>query len=650
LTDPGRPSQDEDSTLTVVGRRELPPRGRLRLLVVGEGIYATHPLPEDGDLVVGRSDKADVCIEDPHISRKHAVLHIRTPPPRPAAGRSPGSAQPADFVEPRIYLEDLGSSNGVRVREALLERKGTVEILPGDPIDLGSTTLIVQRSLSSTPRPRRLWTHGAFEARLEDECARAERSGAGFALLRLHVEGDASPRSVQEALWQELSSVDVVASYGPDEYEILLCDAVPERATVIASSITQRLARLGAKATLGIACHPRDGIAPEEIVARACAAVRGEGGSDAGPFVVVQDGAMQRLHRLVKRIAVGTISVLLLGETGVGKEVLAETIHNESPRKKKGFLRLNCAALSESLLESELFGHERGAFTGAIQAKPGLLETAQGGTVFLDEVGELALSTQVKLLRVIEERKVFRVGAIKPRTIDVRFIAATNRDLETQVAMGAFRQDLFFRLNGIALVIPPLRERLDEIEGLAKAFILGASQQAGRPRPPQLSLEALTLLRRYGWPGNIRELRNVIERAVLLCGDGPIALEHLPVEKMGTVVGQMGGGTMTMSAPMPPWPGQRPQAPGMFAGVMGPPAMPPTGWNAAARVWGAPAAMEHSPGSKGAPGEREKILEALDRCAGNQTKAAKLLGISRRTLVARLEQYGLPRPRKHNPR
>jgi hypothetical protein len=486
--------------------------------------------------VVGRSDRADICIEDPHISRKHAVLHIRR-----QVSRSGGAAP-----ESRVFLEDLGSSNGVRVRDVLLERRGTVEILPGDPIDLGSTTLIVQRGLASTPRPRRLWTHGAFEARLEDECVRAERSGAAFAVLRLHVGSGGSVKTLHDAIWEELSPVDVMASYGPDEYEVLLVDTPPDRATAIAKKIGDHLSELGAEPRIGIACHPRDGLAPEEIVAKACSAVRGEAPADAEPFVVVQDGAMQRLQRLVKRIAVGTISVLLLGETGVGKEVLAESLHNESLRSKKPFLRLNCAALTETLLESELFGHERGAFTGAVHAKPGLLETAQGGTVFLDEVGELPHSTQVKLLRVLEERKVFRVGALKPRPIDVRFISATNRDLETQVAMGAFRQDLFFRLNGIALVIPPLRERLDEIEGLAKAFIQSASAQAGRARPPVLSLEALTLLRRYGWPGNIRELRNVIERAVLLCGDGPIALEHLPVEKMGTVVGLMGGGMNTM--------------------------------------------------------------------------------------------------------
>ena len=439
---------------------------------------------------------------------------------------------------------------------------------------------------------------------------------------------------------------------------------------------------------MGIACYPRDGPSPEEIVAKACAAVRGPAHADEarGAAIVVQDSAMQRLHRLVQRIAVGMISVILLGETGVGKEVLADQLHRASPRAAKPFLRLNCAALTESLLESELFGHERGAFTGAIQAKPGLLETAQGGTVFLDEVGELPLSTQVKLLRVIEERQVMRVGAVKPRPIDVRFIAATNRDLEAEVAFGSFRRDLFFRLNGISLVIPPLRERVGEIDSLARNFIVQSCRQQGRDPQPTLSPDAVALLRRYSWPGNIRELRNVIERAVLLCYDGTITTEHLPVEKMGPVLPSH---TPMRSAP----PGASSRAmregrlavPGIYPGDRPPgdDALPPDtdpGWappsdlrvshsgsNRATMRPGGLAPPSTPPGplpeglgslQDGAPiglrsrvgaAERGRILEALERCAGNQTKAARLLGMSRRTLVARLETYGLPRPRKASP-
>ena len=188
---------------------------------------------------------------------------------------------------------------------------------------------------------------------------------------------------------------------------------------------------------------------------------------------------MRRVHELAERAAAGTINVLITGETGVGKELLAETVHRASPRRGGPYVCLNCAALSETLLESELFGHERGAFTGAVQAKPGLLETAARGTLFLDEVGELPLATQAKLLRVIETREVTRLGSVRPHRIDVRFIAATNRDLEAEVARGAFRADLYFRLNGITLTIPPLRSRLEEIRPLAETF---AAPDLPRPR------------------------------------------------------------------------------------------------------------------------------------------------------------------------
>jgi two-component system, NtrC family, response regulator AtoC len=180
--------------------------------------------------------------------------------------------------------------------------------------------------------------------------------------------------------------------------------------------------------------------------------------------------AMQRVHALAERAAAGTINVLITGETGVGKELLAETVHRASPRRDGPYVCLNCAALSETLLESELFGHERGAFTGAVQAKPGLMETAANGTLFLDEVGELPMATQAKLLRVLETREVTRLGSVRPRRVDLRFIAATNRDLETEIGRGSFRQDLYFRLAGITLTIPPLRDRLDEIRPLAETF------------------------------------------------------------------------------------------------------------------------------------------------------------------------------------
>jgi transcriptional regulator with PAS, ATPase and Fis domain len=195
-------------------------------------------------------------------------------------------------------------------------------------------------------------------------------------------------------------------------------------------------------------------------------------------------------------------------------------------------LCVNCASLTETLLESELFGHERGAFTGAVQAKPGLLEVAEGGSVLLDEIGERPLAIQAKVLRVVEQRSVTRVGGLKARSIDVRFMAATHRNLEAEIARGRFRQDLYYRLNGVALVVPPLRERVEEIRSLADTFLAQFASQAGRPAP-RLSAQALEMIESYSWPGNVRELRNMMERAVMLTNAEVIDLSHLPHERLG---------------------------------------------------------------------------------------------------------------------
>jgi two-component system, NtrC family, response regulator AtoC len=317
--------------------------------------------------------------------------------------------------------------------------------------------------------------------------------------------------------------------------------------------------------------------------------------------VIIEDESMRKLYELSGRIAASDLSVLLLGETGVGKEVFAKTIHERSPRSDKPFLALNCGAFSDELLESELFGHERGAFTGAVAAKVGLFETAKGGTVFLDEIGEMSPRTQVKLLRVIEERQVRPVGGLKTEPIDVRLIAATNRDLLEQVRRGEFREDLYYRLNGMVLMIPPLRKRPAEIASLARAFARTASIRAGGNGEVTLSEEAIRRLNEHPWPGNVRELKNVVERAVVLSNGTSVGAEHLPMAR------QPGANTTTPDRP--------------------PPQREPLK-NAIEEL------------------ERERILQALKECGGNQSQAAKLLGMSRKTFVRRLDQYNITRPRK----
>ncbi len=309
------------------------------------------------------------------------------------------------------------------------------------------------------------------------------------------------------------------------------------------------------------------------------------GGSD----VVLCDPAMVALYEQVRLAARSSLSVLVLGETGVGKDVIARAVHKGSPRAEKPFSALNCAAFAETLLESELFGHEKGAFTGAVRAQPGLFEAAAGGTVLLDEIGEMPASVQAKLLRVIEDRQVLRVGSRTPRFVDVRFVAATNRDLERDAAKGTFRQDLYFRVAGLTVTVPPLRARPSEILPLALTFARKAAAELGSAAPPSLSPEAQAALARHRWPGNVRELRNVIERAVVLCGGNTLRLSHLP------------------------------------ASLAGPAALPTFA-------------------DDGASTERDRIVAALQASAGNQSEAARRLGISRRTLVSRLSRYELPRP------
>jgi len=335
----------------------------------------------------------------------------------------------------------------------------------------------------------------------------------------------------------------------------------------------------------------------------------------------VVDPATVQSFELALRVASSDLTVLLTGETGVGKEILAETIHSNSARSDKPFLRLNCAALAESLLESELFGHERGAFTGALRAKEGLLEATNGGTVFLDEIGELPAGIQAKLLRVLEERKVTRVGSSTPRPIDVRFVAATNRDLRQDVAAGKFRKDLLFRINAVTILIPPLRDRPLDIAPLALHFH-SLFCQKNALKVPQLSELSWLRLREHPWPGNVRELRNVIERAAFLHQGGPLLPEHLALDA---------------------WPNssRRRSESEPAAGERYEDSQPPHATSA--RVLEISRAVSLAPKTDD---DRQRMLAALASCGGNQTRAAKLLGFSRRTLVNRLRQYALPRPKK----
>jgi len=449
----------------------------LKLVVVSQAAFASYALPARGSIALGRSEKSDLKIDDPSITRQHARLHLGD----------------------RMELEDLGSVNGTRVRDQRIDPGQRVPVFRGEAFRLGAALLVIH-AVDEVVAPSRP---------ISEEVATRRDDGTGTG----HLPGERS------------------------------------RARI------------------------------------------------------VHDPVMRELYALVDRIAVGNINVLVIGETGVGKELVAERLHERSRRRAQPFLRLNCAAVAESLLEAELFGYERGAFTGAVQAKPGLLEAVDGGTLFLDEVGEMPLAVQAKMLRALESQQVLRVGALSPRTIDVRFVAATNRDLQEQVRLGRFREDLFFRLNGALVVVPPLRERTSEIEPLAREFIRATCADLARP-PVVLRPESLLMLQHYPWPGNVRELKNFVERAVLVAPGGEILPEHFPIQRMAS--------TLPLNR-------------------IGHESVPPP---------------SSAPAATGIDPERDRILAVLAECGGNQSRAAKVLGISRTTLVTRLNAYGIPRPRR----
>jgi DNA-binding NtrC family response regulator len=311
-------------------------------------------------------------------------------------------------------------------------------------------------------------------------------------------------------------------------------------------------------------------------------------------------GPMLEVFALADRLASDDITVLLTGETGVGKEVVARYLHTRSQRAAAPFVPVHAAALTASLFESELFGHERGAFTGATDDRAGLFEAADGGTLFFDEIGELPIEMQPKLLRVLEDRRVTRVGGRSTRAVDVRILAATNRDLAAEAAAGRFRSDLFFRLSGFPLAIPALRERRAELPSLARTLLVAAARERGRAAP-EMAPAALERLARHDWPGNVRELKSAMARALLFVDASDSLIDATTIDRA------------------------------LGATPAGPTERAPT----------APAAANDTSDT-----ERRRIVEALARHAGNQAAAAAELGIARRTLLYKLDRLGIPRPRK----
>jgi DNA-binding NtrC family response regulator len=311
--------------------------------------------------------------------------------------------------------------------------------------------------------------------------------------------------------------------------------------------------------------------------------------------VVGQSPRMVEILDTARRAAGSSATVLLLGETGTGKEVMARALHRWSPRASKPFVVVNCAALPESLLENELFGHEKGAYTGALKREPGKIEAAEGGTVFLDEIGDMPAALQTRLLRLLQDQEFYRVGGAQPIRTDVRFVAATNKDLKGAIEEGMFRQDLFYRLNVISLTVPPLRKRVDDLPLLVDHFVRRYGAAIGRCPPFAVSQDALDVICEYHWPGNVRELENVLTRAITLCDGDCIEPEHLGI-------------TIRRKLPV----------------EMDLAEEHDLNYHAVMELY-----------------SRKVIEEAMRRTGGNQTKAAELLGLQRTYLTRLIKQRGV---------
>ncbi len=312
---------------------------------------------------------------------------------------------------------------------------------------------------------------------------------------------------------------------------------------------------------------------------------------DHTPALIGEAPALQALLRAARLVAATDVSVLILGESGTGKELLARYLHEHSPRRDRPLISINCAALPENLAESELFGHRKGAFTGAHSDQPGRIRAAEGGTLFLDEIGELPLGVQAKLLRFLEEGEIQTLGEPRPRKVDARLLAATNRDLHAQVAEGRFREDLLYRLSVVPLELPPLRERREDILPLMHYYLDWFAQRHGLP-PPTLTHDAQRRLRNHSWPGNVRELRNLCERLVILLSGQRLGAENLPLE--------IDGG--------------QPRPNGFVL---------PDGGVILDQL------------------EADLIRQALGKTGGNRSRAARLLGLSRDTLLYRMKKYAI---------
>lgn len=566
--------------------------GRRYLLVIQGDSSSLFHLPRNGVLLIGRGEETDLHIVDESASRSHAKLIM---------------------VDGEARIADLGSHNGTRVNGEVVD--GTRVLSSGDVIAIGSSLLILH-SASPVPEARQLIELQQFKQRIEEEVERSIEYQHPLGLVAIGLGAPAGDRSaVTHAIASQLRLIDLAAFCG-EAHLLLLVPEQPSLAVIATAELVIDVLRHRFPGTCaGVAAYPQDGCSADVLLAAARAALARAQPGEVLPAIqaatrlqlgdreiVMADPAMIRLYQLIERLSASDLPVLVCGETGVGKEHAAFAIHHWSPRSSKPFVTLNCAAVPESLADSELFGHEKGAFTGAVTTKAGRLESVDGGTLFFDEIGELSLTVQAKLLRVLETHKINRVGAVRERDIELRVVAATHRDLEQDVKAGRFRQDLFFRLSAATVIIPPLRERPREIVVLARVLLDAACARSGR-EPIDISAAAMQRLTSYPWPGNVRELKNIMDYLAVTVPTPVLSPWHLPprISGSGEVLLPVDGSPVASA-------GFRPVAEELQAL------------------------------------ERQRMMEALKAAEGNQTRAAELIGMPLRTFVTKFKVYGLKQP------
>ena len=588
---------------------------RLALLFEGPAQPFVVPLLRGRPLVVGRRAPADIVIDDGSLSRQHARFV---------------------WEEDGVWVEDLGSTNGSKVSDKPVTR---ALLVPGDAVTLGAVPVRIHALHAPAPAEP-IQPSEAFEEGLR---ARIERSGAEPLVVALVADGTRRPMDVwvptlrasllgEESLGFYASGGLVIAGANREDLEGRLA-----------------LAARRDDLRIGVAEYPAEAESADELLARVHRLVDLASPSeplrtaqhyplDDSATQVVASASMREVYAQVGRVASTRAPVLLVGETGVGKELVARAIHERSERRSGPMKALNCGAIPSTLQESVLFGHERGAFTGADKQMPGLFEQAEGGTVFLDEVGELPPETQAALLRTLETGRVLRVGATTEVAVDVRVLSATHRDLDDMVVQGSFRRDLLYRLNTVVISVPPLRERPEEVRPLVDLFLRKAADTGGKGR--HFSERALVALERYGWPGNVRELRNVVDRAVIMALRAQIDLADLPqVVASGA---SRSGQSREFSGPIDRDGASR----GPNQGGASRPAAPGEGVGAGQRH----PSLGTSPADAASGGdlraqlrdfESRLILEALAHCDYNKTRTAEHLGIPVRTLAHKIQSLGL---------